>query len=93
MTIKRKEKIHRSAFLLKMRAETRDAFFSSALRCKAFKQVMSELFTSFNGTSELYIECVYIRKHCNTTVYLVLDQAANITFFKAPFGGTDLFIF
>lgn len=28
-----------------------------------------------------FIECVYIRKHCNTTVYLVLDQAANITFF------------
>lgn len=59
---------------------------------KAFKQVTSELFTSFNGTSELYIECVYIGKHCNTTVYLVLDQAANITF-KAPYGGTDLFFF
>lgn len=49
---------------------------------QACKQVVSELFTSFNGTSELYIECVYIRKHCNTTVYLVLDQAANITFLK-----------
>lgn len=36
-----------------------------------------------------FIECVY-KKHCNTTVYLVLDQAANILL-KLLKGGTDLF--
>lgn len=55
--------------------------FFLCFEAQTFEQFVSELFTSFNGTSELYIECVYIRKHCNTTVYLVLDQAANITFF------------